>query len=182
MFYLSQIAGKNTFASAGDARPWVQCLGWEDPLEKEMHTCSSILAQKLPWTEELRKPWGLKELDTAEHGHTYTKDYDPGDSPSGNSEELLQRSMIFSSCMSFQNKLHQTSQGHIPSRLKKKKKRSVCTQQVPGKGVLSLKKYQHWHPSQGGIESLFLTWIFSSSSHHSLSLIIKADVQYMLGW
>ena len=53
-----------------------------------------------------RKPWGLKELDTAEHGHTYTKDYGPGDSPSGNSEELLQRSMVFSSCMSFQNKVH----------------------------------------------------------------------------
>ena len=30
----------------------VQSLGWEDPLEKEMATHSSILAWKIPWTEE----------------------------------------------------------------------------------------------------------------------------------
>ena len=32
---------------------WVRSLGWEDPLEKEMATHSSILAWKIPWTEEL---------------------------------------------------------------------------------------------------------------------------------
>ena len=31
---------------------WVQSLGWEDPLEKEMATHSSTLAWKVPWTEE----------------------------------------------------------------------------------------------------------------------------------
>ena len=31
---------------------WVRSLGWEDPLEKEMATYSSILAWKIPWTEE----------------------------------------------------------------------------------------------------------------------------------
>ena len=31
---------------------WVQSLGWEDPLEKEMATQSSTLAWKIPWTEE----------------------------------------------------------------------------------------------------------------------------------
>ena len=31
---------------------WVQSLGWEDPLEKEMTCHSSILAWKIPWTEE----------------------------------------------------------------------------------------------------------------------------------
>ena len=31
---------------------WVPSLGWEDPLEKEMATHSSILAWKIPWTEE----------------------------------------------------------------------------------------------------------------------------------
>ena len=31
---------------------WVQSLGWEDPLEEEMVIHSSILAQKIPWTEE----------------------------------------------------------------------------------------------------------------------------------
>ena len=33
-----------------------QSLGWEDPLEKEMATHSSILAWEIPWTEE---PGGL---------------------------------------------------------------------------------------------------------------------------
>ena len=31
---------------------WVQSLGWEDILEKEMATHSSILAWKIPWMEE----------------------------------------------------------------------------------------------------------------------------------
>ena len=31
---------------------WVQLLDWEDPLGKEMATHSSILAWKIPWTEE----------------------------------------------------------------------------------------------------------------------------------
>ena len=35
---------------------WVRSLGWEDPLEKEMATHFSILAWKIPWTEE---PGGL---------------------------------------------------------------------------------------------------------------------------
>ena len=30
--------------------PWVQSLGWEDSLEKEMATHSSILAWRIPWT------------------------------------------------------------------------------------------------------------------------------------
>ena len=30
----------------------VQSLGWEDPLEKEMTTHTSILAWRIPWTEE----------------------------------------------------------------------------------------------------------------------------------
>ena len=31
---------------------WVQSLGWEDPLEKEMATHSSTLSRKIPWMEE----------------------------------------------------------------------------------------------------------------------------------
>ena len=31
---------------------WVRSLGWDDSLEKEMATHSSILAWKIPWTEE----------------------------------------------------------------------------------------------------------------------------------
>ena len=46
----------------------VQSLGWEDPLEKETATHSSILAWKIPWTEEPvgYSPWGFKESDTTE--------------------------------------------------------------------------------------------------------------------
>ena len=38
---------------------WVRFLGWEDPLEKEMATHSSILAWRIPWTEE---PGGLQSM------------------------------------------------------------------------------------------------------------------------
>ena len=34
---------------------WVRFLSWEDPLEKEMATHSSILAWRIPWTEEPRR-------------------------------------------------------------------------------------------------------------------------------
>ena len=37
----------------------VQSLGWEDPLEKEMATYSSVLAWSVPWTE---KPGGLQSM------------------------------------------------------------------------------------------------------------------------
>ena len=48
---------------------WVRSLGWEDPVEKEMATHSSILAWEISWTE---KPGGLqskgsqKESDTTQ--------------------------------------------------------------------------------------------------------------------
>ena len=46
----------------------VQSLGREDPLEKGKATHSSILAWRIPWTEELEgcSPWGRKESDTTE--------------------------------------------------------------------------------------------------------------------
>ena len=40
-------------------KTWVQSLGQEDPLDKEMATHSSILAWKIPWTE---KPGGLQAM------------------------------------------------------------------------------------------------------------------------
>ena len=58
----------------------IQSLGQEVPLEKEMATHSSILAWKIPWTEEpgrLYSPWGRKESDTTErlhfHFHIYIR-------------------------------------------------------------------------------------------------------------
>ena len=46
----------------------VRSLGWEDPLEKEMATHSSIFACKIPWQRSLVgcSPWGRKESDTTE--------------------------------------------------------------------------------------------------------------------
>ena len=44
----------------------VGSLGWEDPLEEETATRSSILTWRIPWTKKLQSPWGCKELDTTE--------------------------------------------------------------------------------------------------------------------
>ena len=55
---------------------WVQSLGWEDPLEKEMATHSSILAWRIPWTED---PGRLQSIPSLRHNwsdlaytHTHT--------------------------------------------------------------------------------------------------------------
>ena len=42
----------------------VRSLGWEDPLEKEMATRSSILTWEIPWTEKPLgySPWGCKRV------------------------------------------------------------------------------------------------------------------------
>ena len=45
---------------------WVQSLGQEDPLKEEMATHSTLLAWRVPWTEEpggLHSLWGRKESD-----------------------------------------------------------------------------------------------------------------------
>ena len=56
------LGGNKSTYNAGD-------LGWEDPLEKGMATHSSILAWRIPWTEEPggpHSPWGCKESDMTE--------------------------------------------------------------------------------------------------------------------
>ena len=45
---------------------WVQSLGWEDPLEKEVETHSSILAWEIPWTEE---PGALQSMGSRRVRH-----------------------------------------------------------------------------------------------------------------
>ena len=49
----------------------VRSLGWDDHLEKEMATHSSILAWKIPWMKEIvgYSPRGRKESDTTEQLH-----------------------------------------------------------------------------------------------------------------
>ena len=57
---------KNLPAKAGDIRDVVRSLGGEDPLEEEMATHSSILAWRIPWTEE---PGGLQSMYCQTVGH-----------------------------------------------------------------------------------------------------------------
>ena len=49
---------------------WVQSLGQEDSLEEEMKTHSSILAWRIPWTEE---PSGLQSMGCKEYTGSNTK-------------------------------------------------------------------------------------------------------------
>ena len=63
--FLSDVVVKNLPAKQ-ETR--VQSLGWEDLLEKEIATHSSILAWRIPWMEELGRlqSTGCKESDTTE--------------------------------------------------------------------------------------------------------------------
>ena len=56
--------GKASACNVGET--WFQFLGWEVPLEKEMATYSSILAWRIPWTEESGRLqfMGSQESDT----------------------------------------------------------------------------------------------------------------------
>ena len=47
-------------------KTWVQSMGWEELLEKEMATHFSILAWKIPWREE---PGGLQSMGSQRVGH-----------------------------------------------------------------------------------------------------------------
>ena len=68
---------------------WVQSLGREDLLEKEMATHFSILAWKIPWMEEPgriqsigHKEWDTTEqLNTHTHTHTHTMSSERNASP-----------------------------------------------------------------------------------------------------
>ena len=53
---------------------WVQSLCQEDSLEGEMAPYSSILACKVPWTEEPGRPQSMgSQSDTMEHMHIYSE-------------------------------------------------------------------------------------------------------------
>ena len=57
---------KNLPAKAGDTSDVGSVSGWEDPLELEIATHSSILAWKIPWTEE---PGRLQSMGSQRIGH-----------------------------------------------------------------------------------------------------------------
>ena len=62
--YMAQMV-KNLLAML---ETWVWTMGGEDPLEKEMATHSSILAWRIPWTEE---PAGLQSMGSQRVGHNW---------------------------------------------------------------------------------------------------------------
>ena len=70
---------KNLPANAGDVKDEGLILGWEDPLEKGMANHSSILAWRIPWTEEAGgPPGGCQESDMPkwlEHARTYPSEW-----------------------------------------------------------------------------------------------------------
>ena len=66
----------------------VRSLDVEDPLEKEMATCSSILAWKIPWTEE---PGGLQSMGVTRGRYDLvTKPLPPREHNSGREKSLDQ--------------------------------------------------------------------------------------------
>ena len=60
------LSDKESACNAGNEGDWVRSLGREDPLEKEMAIHSSILAWKIPWTEE---PGRLQSLGSQRVWH-----------------------------------------------------------------------------------------------------------------
>ena len=59
--FLGGSDGQESAHNAGD-------LGWKDPLEKGMATHSSVLAWRIPWTEE---SGGLQSMGSQRIGHDY---------------------------------------------------------------------------------------------------------------
>jgi len=57
---------KNPPTKQKPQKTWVQSLGWEDPLKEGMATHSSLLAWRIPWTEE---PGGLQSMGSQRVGH-----------------------------------------------------------------------------------------------------------------
>ena len=57
---------KNPPTNAGDIKKQVRSLGWEDSLEEATATHSSILAWRIPWTEE---PGRLQFIGSQRVGH-----------------------------------------------------------------------------------------------------------------
>ena len=61
---------------------WVWSLGWGDPLEESVATHSSILAHRIPWTEE---PGGLQSLGSQRAGHDWATTHSTHTSPPSSS-------------------------------------------------------------------------------------------------
>ena len=63
----ASLSGSKVKASTHNAEIWVQSLGQEDPLKKEMETHSSTLAWRIPWVEE-EEPGKLQSMGSQRVG------------------------------------------------------------------------------------------------------------------
>ena len=64
LIYFMDFPGGSVVKNHAGDMAW--SLGWEDPLEKEMATHSTILAWEIPWTEEpggLYSSWSCKRIE-----------------------------------------------------------------------------------------------------------------------
>ena len=52
MYFVQDLVAQTVKNLPAMQEGWVQSLGWEDPLEEEMVTHSSILAWRIPWIKE----------------------------------------------------------------------------------------------------------------------------------
>ena len=68
MGFLSGSVIKNPPAMQETQETWVQSLGWEVPLEEGMATHSTVLAWRIPWTEE---PGRLQSKGSQRVGHDH---------------------------------------------------------------------------------------------------------------
>ena len=68
------LSGKDSPAIQETQEMVVRSLGWEDPLEEEMATCSSLLPGKSHVQRSLvgYSPWGCKTVGATEYTHTHT--------------------------------------------------------------------------------------------------------------
>ena len=66
VFFWASLVAQCLKSPTAMQEPWVQSLGWEDPLEKEMATHAGIPSWRIPWTEE---PGGLQCIGSQRAGH-----------------------------------------------------------------------------------------------------------------
>ena len=78
----------------------VQSLAQEDPLEKEVTTYSSILAWRIPWTEETGGLWSMRSQRVAHNSATNTHTYTESGLEAMSLGSFLS-SMFFTTCLSF---------------------------------------------------------------------------------
>ena len=145
---------------------WAWSLGWEDPLEKETATLSSILAWRIPWTEEPGRLLSMG-LQRVGHGLCITINYD--------SKEIMSSQRVLKSyfnCKAPWSSIHSRSQ-HL--------RMCVCAHLLSSIWLFcDLKDYSPWSSSIHGIpQARILEWVAISSSRGSSQPKNRAWLSYI---